>query len=227
MNGQSPLDTVTRRAGAVRNGHGVAAHYGSPAGELAVCVRAVGLADRSDLVKLVLTGERDAVSELVNRVSGSRLAERGCVSAAGAWWCAASSRRVIALGEPASDALSETIRKAAVPGVEITDRSADWSAIALVGRATVPVLSAIGAFTDLRLAPPFGPATIDGARADLLLQSDRYAVMLVEPDAATGVWRAIERAGRTFGLSYVGAEAVRRFALAERTLDRTPVAATG
>ena len=40
-----------------RHGWWVAAHFGSPAGELALCETAVGLADRSDLGKLELRGE--------------------------------------------------------------------------------------------------------------------------------------------------------------------------
>ena len=55
----SPLEPQLQRAGATmvaRHGWWVAAHFGSPAGELALCETAVGLADRSDLGKLELRG---------------------------------------------------------------------------------------------------------------------------------------------------------------------------
>ena len=53
----SPLDTVLCQAGAVfasRSGRRAAINYGSAAGELAVCVSAVGLVDRSELSTLVV-----------------------------------------------------------------------------------------------------------------------------------------------------------------------------
>ncbi len=57
----SPLEPLLQKAGATmvaRHGWWVAAHFGSPGGELALCDTAVGLADRSDLGKLELRGER-------------------------------------------------------------------------------------------------------------------------------------------------------------------------
>ena len=61
----SALDPVLRQAGGVlvmHDGHAVVANYGSAAGELAACVSAVGLADRSDLAKLVLDGPARAAA---------------------------------------------------------------------------------------------------------------------------------------------------------------------
>jgi len=71
------LDSVARRAGAITNGFDVPAHYGSPAGELAVCLRAVGLGDRSDLGKLLLDGGPSAIAGVVRRMTGVSLVPRG------------------------------------------------------------------------------------------------------------------------------------------------------
>ena len=57
---------------------------------------------------------------------------------------------------------------------------------------------------------------MDGAEADLLLQSDRQALLLTHADSACRVWAAVETAGRRLGLSYVGSEALRRFSVRER-----------
>lgn len=226
----SALEILTRRAGAVVNtrlGATVASHYGSPTAELAVCVQAVGLADCSDLVKLAITGDRQAVSNTVAAAAGSRVAAHGCIETAGAWWCAASDERIVVLAEPASGpALFTTIRKAATPGVEITDQSAEVAAIGLVGRRVFQVLAAVGVLVNPRLAPPFGEATIANERVDLLLQSNRRAVVLVDRRAAAEVWQAIEDAGRAFRLSYVGSDALGRFAILDRMLERAPAAAT-
>jgi hypothetical protein len=148
--------------------------------------------------------------------------------AAAAWWCAASPESVIVLCEPARSAGMLAVLRAQarrLPGVDVADVSPAWSSIALVGRRVVEVLSALDALGpggDPRTAAPFGPATIAGAAAHVLLQSDRRAILLVEPSAADGVWRAVAEAGRPFGLSCVGTEAVERFALLDRL--RVPAA---
>jgi hypothetical protein len=69
---------------------------------------------------------------------------------------------------------------------------------------------------------PFSERVIAGIPARVLLESDRQALLLVAPDRAGELWRATERAGRAFGLSCVGTEAARRYALIERA--RTPAA---
>jgi glycine cleavage system aminomethyltransferase T len=227
----SALDTVFRRAGAVmvdRDGSTVAAHYGSPAGELAVCVRAVGIADRSDLGKLVVTGRPDMVDEFVQRCAGASLAASGVAISAGAWWCAAAPDRVIVLCDPLRRAqLLEVARMAARqhPGVQIDDRSRSLAAIAVAGRSLTGVLSALAALgpaDDPRSAPPFGPVGIAGAEAFLLLQSDHRALFVTEAADADLVWHAVEQAGRPFGMGYVGTEALERFALLERSVAGMP-----
>ena len=233
MDASSALATVTRRAGAVmtaRPGTTVAAHYGSAAAELGVCVRAVGLADRSDLAKLQIAGPAASVHELLEQATGAPLKSAGVAPAATAWWCAASPERVIVLSEPTrGPRLLSLLRAQArrLPGVEVSDISPAWSAIALVGRRVVEVLSALDALGpdgDPRAAVPFGRATIAGVEVHLLLQSDRRAIVLVEPAAADGVWRAIAEGGQPLGLSCVGTEAVERFALLDRL--RVPAAPT-
>jgi hypothetical protein len=222
---ETSLDALTRRAGAIVTGRlGVAAHYGSPAGELAVCVRAVGLVDRSDLVKLAVTGRPAVLRELVRRASGMSLSPGGWAVGAGAYWCAVSDEIVLALAEPGGASLPETLASA---DVVVADRSADWAAIGLVGEATLRVLGAVGVIGHPRLARPFGRSTVGGVPVDVLLQSDRRALVLVDRPVAAEVWQAIGAAGHRFGLSYVGAEAQSRFAILERTLERAAVPPRG
>jgi hypothetical protein len=199
----------------------VVAHYGSPAGELAACVGRVGLVDRSDLLAIEIAGNGVAVMELVERASGWPLAPGGCSFAAGTWWCARSSESVIALAELESREIYETIVRLGGPDLCVSERSQDLAAIGLVGKATLAVLAAAGAVEDPRAAPAFGGAKVGGANVELLLQSNRRAVVLVAPDAARHVWRTLEANGRPFGLCYVGAEALARFTLMERMRERT------
>jgi glycine cleavage system aminomethyltransferase T len=220
------LRSVQQSAGAVvstRDGRPAVIHYGSPAGELAVCVRAVGLLDRSDLAKLVIEAAPAQLTQLVTRMTGATVAIGGSLLADGAWWCGAAEGRVIVVCEPAvGSRLLAGLRAQRLRhvGVSVTDRTQDWAAIELLGRNTAKVLATLGIYGesgDPRLAPPFGFRPVAGIDAFWLLESDRQALALV-PDAFAGhAWRAIELAGRPFGISCVGSEAARRFALLERS----------
>ena len=97
----SPLEPLLQKAGATmvaRHGWWVAAHFGSPGGELALCDTAVGLADRSDLGKLELRGEAGRAGDAGRP---AHAAARSCpgeaLLAGGAWWCSVSPEHVIAL----------------------------------------------------------------------------------------------------------------------------------
>ena len=88
-----PLDAVLSRAGAVyssRSGRPVAIHFGSAAAELAVCVRAVGLVDRTDLSTLSLEAPPAQLAALMTRLVGAIVAPGGLFCGGSAWWCAAS-----------------------------------------------------------------------------------------------------------------------------------------
>jgi hypothetical protein len=196
----------------------VPAHYGSPAGELAACVRGAGLADCSDMSILEIAGGPSAVARIVERATDWSLAPGGCAFRGGTWWCSHSSDRVVALSEPGARAPLETAPLLA-RNVHVTDRSGELAATGVVGGATLELLRALGAVDHARLAPCFGPATVAGAGVELLIQSDRRALLLTARSTVPHVRSAVEAAGRPFGLCYVGTEALARFTLLERMLE--------
>jgi glycine cleavage system aminomethyltransferase T len=223
------LPSLLRQAGAVfarRGGHETAIHYGSPAGELAVCVRAVGLVDRSDLTKLMVEAPAAQLRQLIHRLTGTTVAPGGALLAGGAWWCAATPQQLYVLCErPLGDRLQRSLQAQALRHVEVSDRSQSLAAFGVLGRGTTDVLRALGALGecgDPRLVRPFSERVLAAGPARVLLESDRQALLLVAEDRAGELWLAIERAGRSFGLSCVGLEAARRYALIERA--RTPTA---
>jgi glycine cleavage system aminomethyltransferase T len=228
----TPLLGLLAQAGAVfarRGDRRVAVHYGSPAGELAVCVSAVGLIDRSDLSTLVIEASPSQLSHLTERLAGGIVAPGGALHAAGAWWCGASAERIVVLCEPhlAARVLARvhdhTIRFASL---SVEDRSADWSAVELVGRSMASVLRVLGAYGeagDPRQVSPFTAGSVAGNEVHWLLESDHHALLLVPEHSAASVWQAIERAGRPLGISCVGLEAASRYALLERRLRRIAV----
>jgi glycine cleavage system aminomethyltransferase T len=225
--GAPPLDAVLRQAGAVFANHGgraAAIHYGSAAGELSVCVSAVGLVDRSELTTLALQAPSAQLAALTSRLAGGEVAPGGALDAAGAWWCGAAPDTVVVVCEPGvGRRLVERLRVHAAHQVALRLLTVDFSAIGLLGPKAVGVLRALGVYGaggDPRQVAPFGRGTIAGSELWWLLQSDHSAIMLAPSEQAGRVWRAIERAGRPFGLSCVGQEAAGRYALLERSGSR-------
>jgi glycine cleavage system aminomethyltransferase T len=225
----APLDALLRQAGAVFAGHNgarVAIHYGSAAGELAVCVSAVGLVDRSGLSKLMIEAPPSSLTQLTSRMIGGQLTPGGSTYADGAWWCGAANDRILVLTDrSAAQRLVERLRIHAVHNVvrRLRDCSGELAAIGVLGPATPHVLRALGAYGaagDPRLVAPFQASSAAGAAVWWLLESDHSATALVSPDCAAQVWRAIETAGRPFGISCVGQEAAGRYALLERARNR-------
>lgn len=198
-------------------------NFGSAAAELAVCVRAVGLVDRSELSKLVVEAPAAPLSALTSRLVGEALSPGGVLPGARAWWCGDAPGRVIVLADPDTgsrlrERLHVDVRRFA--GMTVRDVSAELAAIGLLGLRAAPVLRALGVFGksgDSRDVPPFAHGSIAGIPASWLLQSDRRALALVPREQAGSAWLAIERAGRAFGISCVGHEAAARYALLERT----------
>jgi glycine cleavage system aminomethyltransferase T len=226
---ESSLAGLMRQAGAVfgrGQGDATAIHYGSPAGELAVCIRAVGLVDRSELAKLLVEAPAAQLRQLTSRLTGATVAPGGALHAGGAWWCAATPQQLYVLCErPVGERLKRALQTQALRHVEVSDYSLSLASLGVLGTRASELLRALGAFGecgDPRLVRPFSERVIAGIPARVLLESDRQALLLVAPDRAGELWRATERAGRAFGLSCVGTEAARRYALIERA--RTPAA---
>jgi glycine cleavage system aminomethyltransferase T len=222
------LEAVLRRAGAVlstRDGRPVAINFGSAAAELAVCVRTVGLVDRSDLCTLALEAPPAQLAAVMRRLVGATVSPGGLVSGGTALWCGETDGQVIVLCDPrTAPRLAEGLRTDAARHVDVHDRSDELAAIGLLGRSTSQVLRALGVYGpsgDPRAAKPFGRASVEGLPALWLLQSDRRALVLVGREHAGEAWLAIERAGRPYGISCVGTEAAARFTLMERLRPAT------
>jgi len=227
---RSSLEPVLRRAGAVlgsRDGRLFAAHYGSAAAELAVCVRAVGVVDRSDLSTLSLEAPAPQLAALMSRLLGAVVSPGGLVSSASAWWCGEARDRVTVVCDASTAArLGAALRGDAARHLAVHDRSGELQAIELLGRRTRDVLAALGVYGesgDPRRAKPFGAGSVSGVPATWLLVSDRRALALVAPERAGEAWLALERAGRPLGISCVGYEAACRYALMERLQAGAPV----
>ena len=209
----SALADVLTRAGAVfaaRDGQSVAVSYGSPAGELAACVSAAGIADSSQLTKLELCGPRARLAELVRQATTASLASGGVLTPAARGGVVPLARRgaeliraqrVVVLCEPAvGRAAARAVARlgGAAPGLVVRDRSR-----AVVGdhghrRRDRDVLAALGVFgpsRDPRDVSPFTSAELADVEALWLLQSEHRALALVAASRPTRLAR--DRAGRS------------------------------
>jgi glycine cleavage system aminomethyltransferase T len=184
------LSDRLREAGGVmvtRDGHQVAAHFGSTATEVAVCVKRVGLAVRSDLAAI------DVVPDDQQVPSPGRARRM-----AGTWCCRVASDRALVIG----------------PRSELRHRPArERTVLTLVGPRAHQVLADVGLHNGLEIE-----GLREGWFADtptLLLReaADRY-LLVVDSEQADEAWRALLDAGRSLGLSMVGAEALARLAAA-------------
>lgn len=203
------------------DGWETAAHFGSPAGELAVCETSVGLTDRSSMGRFELR-ERSAgqLGQAVEAIAGSVPSPGSAVPAREAWWGAQSVDRVTVLCEPESRSgiagLLEA-RLAAAPSAEMEDLAERQAALALLGPAVRALLGQVAGVEPVSLAErSFSVLLAEGIPVTVLVETAVFAVALVERSRAEELWNVLEHAGRPMGLSCVGLDAFHRFSVAER-----------
>jgi glycine cleavage system aminomethyltransferase T len=186
----SPLETVALNHGAVmalRAGRRVPAHFGSVGAEEAVCLRAVGMADRSDRDTFELRGSADVV-------------ERALVAVGEYAWCSyvgaerALARCEVAHAEEVAGLLSR------VEELSFAQRTSAYAAIGLIGPRAKPLLMEI----DLQ---PSGVVVQEALGV--------YEV-LVAAERGPELWEFLLDAGAPYELTCVGHDALDRLTAAHR-----------
>jgi heterotetrameric sarcosine oxidase gamma subunit len=209
-----------RLAGGVmsdREGHPVAANFGSAASELAICVKRVGLAVRSDLDALEIDGPEPWLTDFLEGTLGGRVpAEGEAVRTARSWCCRVAPDRAIVIGPwSAAARWGAIVRHASVTGaaVDCTDRSESATALTLVGPRAARLLDDAGLEPDL----PVGgvrESWFAGTPVLMLREAADRFLLLLDADHAVDAWQELFDVGRALGLSMVGAEALERLAAA-------------
>lgn len=191
----SALSTILRRHGATlveRHGRCVAAHFGSPVGEEAVCRSTVGLADRSDRTTLEVRGPAADVDAALAELA--RLGER-------AWSLRLSPGHALVRceGEDAAACESAVVQP---DGTSVLDLGEAYAGLDLIGPRAGDVLRAAGLDRDDSTA--------------LVVREDRAFVELLVPRAqGPALWNRLLDAGAPSGLACVGIEALQRLAVSE------------
>jgi hypothetical protein len=207
-------------AGAVlvhREKRSVAGHYGSSAGELAACLRTVGLAWRSDLVARTVA----EVQTPGPRPGGAEFDHDG-------WRCRLPLGTTVTLiGRPSSRVLTAP---SGTPAREADASGSPGDALVvlnLIGPGTRAVLADAGliaASGDAAERPPFSQVRVAGNPVSLLFQTLDNVLVLARGDDAPTAWHALVGAGHAYGAATVGVEAVERCLLAERQRSRVAFA---
>lgn len=217
-----PLGDRLRQAGAtfgLRHGRPVALHFGSAAGELAACSRAVGLLDRSDLDVHLARGSRGAIDQLTEAELGAPLPAGALLASGETWWGRATPEQAILVcGADVSPRLQARLQVAArrCAGLELLGREQAPVAIGVIGRATGALLGELGIAVPARRSGQVLRHALGDVEASWMLLAQELALALVPPRQAVAAWQEIERAGRALGLVHVGAEAGERFCIAAR-----------
>ncbi len=202
----------------MRGGHLVPLHYGSAAGELAICMRSVGLVDREDLRVLMVSASPQKLDRLTADLLDATL-DLGETEAIGEghWGRIGAGQVVVAISASSVSSLCEALLR--VPGAEeVTIDATELQAIGVVGPATTGLLTDLGIYGALAGVNGRGriahTAAAGGALWMLLDQAS--ALALVEPAEALAAWSSLSEAGRRFGVGCVGAEAAERFEAVRR-----------
>lgn len=212
----SPLASQLRRSAesvGLRGGHLVPLRYGSAAGELAVCMRSVGLVDREDLRVLQISATDEGLDRLTaERVAGGLGSGEAAVVANSYWGRLAPDRAVVVLPASSVPLLCEELLR--VPGTdEAAVEETELQAIGVVGPATAGLLTDLGAYGALKGVNGRGRVAtgITASTVVWMLLDDSSALALVGPEEAVSLWTSLAEIGQRFDLGYVGAEAAERF----------------
>jgi glycine cleavage system aminomethyltransferase T len=202
-----------------RWGCSVAGHYGSVAGELAVCVKRVGIANRSDLERIELRGREAWLDHALAKAVGDRAPSTGqAARVAGTWCCRTSPERALVIGShPSVSRWRRFAREAVIAGTAIrcADLASEVAAVSLVGPRSPDVLRNAGLPHGLGVGAVC-PGVLGDTTATVLREDVDRFLLLLEAGPSDAAWDALFEAGRPSGLSYVGCEALERLAAVPR-----------
>lgn len=189
-----------------RDGHTIVAHYGSVPGEIAVCMKSVGLADHSDFGAVELSGDCESLDRALVELFGDPAVPIGTGRRLhGVWYLRTNAHHTLLVGPHAA----LTSRRAGGGRSDLPRRDirASLAIIGVVGPRASRLLAATGLPDKL----PIGAiATIaeDPSIVAILRESQRRHLALVRAEAADAVWIRLLTAGAPLGAALVGYDAL-------------------
>ena len=208
----SPIPAACLAAGALlgeRDGHTIVANYGSVPGEIAVCMKSVGLADRSDLGTLELR----AAQALLDRVLTVRLGDPAIAPGSArrlrnVWYLRLDARRTLLVGTHAALASGPMLGTTAERGdLTVRDIGSSVAIISLIGPRACRLLGAAGLPDQLAIGA-VGRDPDDASVLAILRESQRRVLIVVKASGIDAMWSRLLLAGEPLGAAFVGAEAL-------------------
>jgi len=208
----SPVPATCLAAGArvtERDGRTVVAHYGSVPGEIAVCMKSVGLADRSDLGTLELR----ASQALLDRALAARLGDPGVAPGSArrlrdVWYLRLDARRALLVGAHSALAAVQPIgRGRDAAELPHSDISASVSVLSVIGPRAARLLAAADLPGELAIGS-VGRDPRDAGVLAILREQQRRALIVVRRPATDAFWSRLLEAGEKLSVAFVGLDAV-------------------
>lgn len=199
-------------AGAIlhdRDGHTVAANYGSVQGEIAVCMKSVGLADRSDLGVLELRGDQNLLDRgLTTRLGDPPLAPGTARRMRSVWYLRIDQRRALLVGPHRALASGPPIaRGSGRSDLAHKDIGASIAIVSAIGPRAARLLAAAELPGQLAVGA-VGRDRADASVLAILRESQRRFLVLVRATAADALWTRLLVAGEPLGAAFVGYDAL-------------------
>ena len=192
-----------------RDGHTVVAHYGSVHGEIAACMKSVGLADHSDYGVFELRGDE----RLLDRALVARLGEPALAIGSGrrlrsVWYLRLGARRALLVGPHAALVTEPALRRDRDRAdLAHRDLGASLAIVGIVGPRATRLLQAAGLPASLAAGAIARDAGDDGVVA-ILREDQRRYLALVRAGAADEFWARLLAAGEPLGAALVGYDAL-------------------
>ena len=198
------------------------AHYGSAAAEIAVCSKAVGLVERSDLCLLDVSGAATLLEHaLAPAISDAVPAAGEARCVADTWCCRIEPDRALVAGAAgAVDRWRHVVsRVAAHTGAAVTaEVLPDGEAVSIVGPKAPTLMQESPLPAGLT---PGGVAggEVAGAQVWVVCEDELRYLLLFPQGCPAEALEAIGESGRPLGLARVGHEALSHMRAARRTSD--------
>ena len=187
------------------------AHYGSVAGEIAVCTKAAGLIERPDLEHVELRGRELFVGRSLGAAMADgvpALGEARCV--AGVWGCRPAATRAVLAGPARTiERWRAVIRRVlATTGISIDlDSPPRAESVSIIGPRAQGVVEA-AALPNGLAAGCVAEGRLGGSRVDLVHEERHRYLLLFGDGCSDEAWDQLAEAGRPLGLAHVGQSAL-------------------
>ena len=187
----------------------IVALYGSVQGEIAACMKSVGLADRSDLGTLELRGPASLLDRALAAALGDPPPGPGTARRLrGVWHLRLDARRALLVGAPPALAAGRKMGKGRERSeLAHSDIGSTISIISVIGPRVSRLLSVAGLPADLAIGA-VGHDPDDASVLAILREGQRRVLILVRRTAVDALWHRLLTAGEPLEAAFVGCDAL-------------------